>query len=70
MCLQIVILALLLKWNADFDSRDRMGCTSLWFSVLSGHKKVATLLLERGANEYVLDNNGVAMLEYVMSMKM
>ena len=47
-----------------------MGCTSLWFNVLSEHKKAATLLLERSANEYFLDNDGVAMLEYVMSMKM
>lgn len=31
---------------------------------------MTTLLLERVANEYFLDNDGVAMLEYVMGMKM
>jgi len=50
---------MLLKGNADVDSRDGMGCTPLRLSALSGQKRVTTLQLERGAN----DNDGVVMLE-------
>lgn len=49
--------------NIDIDLRDSDGQTALFYSSSCGHKACVELLLERGANKEILDNDGNSCLD-------
>lgn len=52
----------LLPGFLPIDEQDSVGCTALFWAVSSGHRKVAELLLNRGADPNIPENNGTTPL--------
>ena len=55
------VLALLLKYGGDPDTRNPLGRTALWFAAQQGQKHTARLLIEHGvANVNPISDQGMA----------
>ncbi|XP_067650462.1 ankyrin repeat domain-containing protein 50-like [Haliotis asinina] len=74
-----IVKHLLSQHNVDIDSRGQFGRTSLMTALFRGHREVADVLVRRGANVSIVDDNGdsilhsacrgghVCMVRYVLS---
>ncbi|KAH0558595.1 hypothetical protein GP486_004752 [Trichoglossum hirsutum] len=65
-CMQIGLQPEFLKrtYRADIEEKDGNGWTVLYFAVDNGHRMVAQLLLERGANIETKDEDGWTALHF------
>jgi ankyrin repeat protein len=58
----IAVIELLLDAGADIDGQDERGRTALHGAVFAGYNDVARLLIERGADTRITDNEGLTAL--------
>ena len=66
-----IVLKILLSWDADPDLQDSQGQTPLHIAILREYKKCAELLINSGANLFILDDNNCMPFDYASpSMKM
>ncbi|KAM7216793.1 Ankyrin repeat-containing domain protein [Rhypophila decipiens] len=65
---QCEIISLLLDRGAVIDARDQVGWTALWVAVLTDSPRLAVvkLLIERGGDLGLRDNNGEALLSHAI----
>ena len=61
--LNLPLVELLLKADAEVNQKDRNGRTALFYAAAFGCDNIATLLLKAGANIQIVDNEGHSYME-------